>query len=170
MDTALDPVDDSQNKRIAARCGVIRTGKVTRRTTLLLVRLRFHMYTQHRTGAEEQPLLAEDCQLFAFAGAPERAEWFRDDSLIEALLSAPPDANLSDEQIKYFLQPVASGFPEHIQPHLEQLARERAEELREAHRRVRKVASLSVLRLRVEPQMPPDVLGIYVYLPHQARP
>ena len=169
MDTALDPVDDSQNKRIAARCGVIRTGKVTRRTTLLLVRLRFHMYTQHRTGAEEQPLLAEDCQLFAFAGAPERAEWFRDDSLIEALLNAPPEANMSDEQIKYFLQPVTSGFPEHIQPRLEQLARERAEELREAHRRVRKVASLSVMRLRVEPQLPPDVLGIYVYLPHQTR-
>ena len=55
------------------------------------------------------------------------------------------------------------------QSRLEQLARERAEELREAHRRVRKVASLSVMRLRVEPQLPPDVLGIYVYLPHQVR-
>jgi len=55
------------------------------------------------------------------------------------------------------------------QSHLKQLARERAEELREAHRRVRKVASLSVMRLRVEPQVPPDVLGIYVYLPHQVR-
>ncbi len=169
MDTALDPVDDPQNKRIAARCGVIRTSRVTRRTTLLLTRLRFHIHTQRLAGADEQPLLAEDCQLFAFTGAPERAEWFRDDSLIEALLNAPPEANMSHEQIHYFLQPVMNGFAEHIQPHLDQLARERAEELREAHRRVRRVASLSVMRLRVEPQLPPDVLGIYVYLPNQAR-
>ena len=76
---------------------------------------------------------------------------------------------MGNEQITYFLQPVMSGFPEHIQPRLEQLAWERAEELREAHRRVRKVATLSVMRLRVEPQLPPDVLGIYVYLPHQIR-
>jgi len=55
------------------------------------------------------------------------------------------------------------------QSRLEQLARERAEELREAHRRARKVASLSVMRLRVEPQLPLDVLGIYVYLPNQTR-
>jgi len=169
MDTALDPVDDTLNKRVAARCGVIRTGKVARRTTLLLVRMRFHMYAQRRTGAEEQSLLAEDCQLYAFTGGPEKAEWFRDDSLIEALLNAPPAANISKEQIKYFLQPVMSNFPEHIQPRLEQLAWERAEELREAHRRVRKVASLSLMRLQVEPQLPPDVLGIYVYLPQQAR-
>ncbi len=169
MDTALDPVDDPQNKRIAARSGVIRTSKVARRTTLLLVRLRFHIYTQRQAGVEEQPLLAEDCQLFAFTGPPERAEWFRDDSLIETLLNAPPEANMSNEQIRYFLQPVMNGFAEHMQPHLEQLARERAEELREAHRRVRKVASLSVMRLRVEPQLPPDILGIYVYLPNQVR-
>jgi hypothetical protein len=162
-------VDDPQNKRIAARSGVIRTSKVARRTTLLLVRLRFHIYTQRHAGVEEQPLLAEDCQLFAFTGAPERAEWFRDDSLIETLLNAPPEANMSNEQIRYFLQPVMNDFAEHMQPHLEQLARERAEELREAHRRVRKVASLSVMRLRVEPQLLPDILGIYVYLPHQVR-
>ncbi len=56
------------------------------------------------------------------------------------------------------------------QSRLEQLARKRAvAELREAHRRVRKAASLSVMRLRVEPQLPPDVLGIYVYLPQQVR-
>jgi hypothetical protein len=52
---------------------------------------------------------------------------------------------------------------------LEELVWERAEELREAHRRVRKAASLSLMRLRVEPQLPPDVLGIYVYLLNQVR-
>jgi hypothetical protein len=41
-----------------------------------------------------------------------------------------------------------------------------AEALREAHRRVRRAASMSV-RVTVEPQLPPDVLGMYVYLPYQ---
>ena len=76
---------------------------------------------------------------------------------------------MSEEQIKYFLQPMMSDYPKHIQPLLEELAWERAEELREAHRRVRKAASLSVMRLRVEPQLPPDILGMYVYLPNQTR-
>jgi hypothetical protein len=52
---------------------------------------------------------------------------------------------------------------------LEQLAWERAEELLDAHRRVRKAASLSLMYLRFHPQVPSDVLGIYVYLPNQTR-
>src|SRR5579875_3520004 len=40
MDTALDPQSDPRNA-IARRCGVVRTGQVTRRTTLLLVRRRY---------------------------------------------------------------------------------------------------------------------------------
>ncbi len=66
MDTALDPVEQS----VARRCGVIRTSHVSRRTTLLLLRLRFHIVTQR--GTEEQALLAEDCQLLAFAGSPRQ--------------------------------------------------------------------------------------------------
>ena len=51
----------------------------------------------------------------------------------------------------------------------EELAWERADEQREAHRRVRKAASLSVMRLRVDPSLPPDVLGIYAYLTNKVR-
>src|SRR5439155_9418754 len=50
MDTALDPLEESP----ARRCGVIRTSRVSRRTTLLLVRLRFHIVTQR--GTEEHAL------------------------------------------------------------------------------------------------------------------
>ncbi|NVM23238.1 MAG: hypothetical protein HWN68_15820 [Desulfobacterales bacterium] len=39
------------------------------------------------------------------------------------------------------------------------------EELLQAHRRVRTAARLRGLRYKVEPHLPPDVLGIYVYLP-----
>ena len=42
---------------------------------------------------------------------------------------------------------------------------DRAEELLQAHRRVRTAARIKGLRYRVEPDLPPDILGIYVYLP-----
>ena len=45
------------------------------------------------------------------------------------------------------------------------MARERGEELLAAHRRVRDAAQQRGVRYRVEPQLPLDVLGIYIYLP-----
>ncbi len=54
LDTALDPKAES----IARRCGVIRTRQVSRRTTLLLLRLRYHIIA--RRGEQDEALLAED--------------------------------------------------------------------------------------------------------------
>jgi hypothetical protein len=68
MDTALDPVEDVRHQPIARRCGVFVTSQVQTLTTLLLVRLRFHIQAPQRTGTPVQPLLAEDCQVFAFRG------------------------------------------------------------------------------------------------------
>ncbi len=166
MDTALDPVEDVRNRPIARRCGLIKTRNVQTRTTLLLVRLRFHITTPARDGKEVQPLLAEECRIFAFRGVPQNAQWFDDEQEIEQLLLASSKANTAGVQIKHFLQQVIAGFPEHISPRLEQLARERADELREAHRRVRRSASLAIRNVSVAPQLPPDVLGMYVYLPY----
>jgi integrase len=42
---------------------------------------------------------------------------------------------------------------------------ERGQELLEAHQRVRMASKVRNVRYRVEPQLPPDVLGIFVYLP-----
>ncbi|HEY1353698.1 MAG TPA: helicase-related protein [Ktedonobacteraceae bacterium] len=165
MDTALDSQEDARNQPIARRCGLIKTSKVETRTTLLLVRLRFHIHTPARSGGL-QPLLAEDCRVFAFRGVPRQAEWFDDEHEIAELLQASSEANTPGVQIKHFLQQVIDGYPDALAPHLEHLARERAEALREAHRRVRKAASISV-RVTVEPQLPPDILGMYVYLPYQ---
>ncbi|GCF11079.1 helicase-related protein [Dictyobacter arantiisoli] len=164
MDTALDSVDDPFRKRIAYRSGVMYTRLVEKRTTLLLVRLRFHISTPD----DPQPLLAEDCQVFAFRGAPKKADWIEDEAYIKNLLAATPDENISREQANFFLQNILDNFDEYLSPRMNELARERARELREAHRRVRRSAALSV-RVSVEPQLPPDVLGMYVYLPYQSQ-
>jgi hypothetical protein len=111
--------------------------------------------------------LAEDCLTMAFAGAPEEAEWLADPTATEALLAATPDSNIASEKATNFVRKVVDGF-EHLRPHLDQSVVERGEALLEAHRRVRSAARMTGVRYRVEPQLPADVLGVYIYLPIQA--
>jgi hypothetical protein len=157
MDTALDPLTEG----VARRAGAIRTTAVTRRTTLLLVRFRYDIVT--RWEAREQSQLAEECRVLAFAGPPTTPDWL-DDAAAEALLTAEPEANIHAEQASGFVQRVVDGFKA-LQPHLEREAHRRAEALREAHCRVRTAARLRGVHDAVKPQLPLDVLGVYVYLP-----
>jgi len=87
-----------------------------------------------------------------------------DSQAIETLLETSSEANIYPEQAKEFLRKVLDQF-DALQPHLNQVARERSEELLNAHRRVRIASQARGVRYRVEPQLPLDVLGIYIYLP-----
>ena len=108
-------------------------------------------------------LLAEDSQVLAFAGSPQSADWLSKEKA-EALLEAIPDANIAPELQRDALQRILDGVPA-LMPHLESAARSRAAELLEAHRRVRSAARLRGVSQKVEPQLPPDILGIYIFLP-----
>jgi len=156
MDTALDGAENS----VAKRAGAIRTAQVLTRTTLLLLRLRYHLLTKR--GKEEYPLLAEEILPFAFTGAPDTAEWLTTEKA-EALLKAKPNANIHPQQAMQFVQRVNDEI-EALHPHLEEIANSRAEALLQSHRRVRDAAKHTG-RYRVEPKLPVDILGIYVYLP-----
>jgi hypothetical protein len=158
LDTALDSDADA----IARRCGVIRTRAVQLRTTALLVRCRYHILTKQQGGGAA-PLLAEDCRLLAFSGAPQQADWLDDDDA-RALLSAEPAGNILPEQARAFVQTVVDGLPA-LTLHLEAMARERGQALLEAHARVRDASRRTGVRYEVEPKLPVDVLGIYVFLP-----
>lgn len=157
MDAALDPLLEG----LTRRCGAIRTRAVQRTTTLLLLRFRYHLLT--RRGQEEMPLLAEACEVVGFGGHPDAPQWLsRQDA--EALLQAQPDANVAPQQATEFVRRVLDGM-EHLQAPLEQIAERQGKELLEDHRRVRTAARLSRVRYRVKPQLPPDVLGVYVLVP-----
>jgi len=162
LETALDPLSaDPHIKAPARRSGAIRTSHVERRMTLLLVRFRYHIITTR--GGEEGPLLAEDCQLLAFAGSPQNADWL-DEGTAERLLSLVPDMNINSDQASDFIRKVEEGF-ESLRPHLDEVAHQRGEELLEAHQRVRRASKVRNVQYRVEPQLPPDVLGIFIFLP-----
>ena len=157
MDTALDPLLDG----VARRCGAIRTDAVQRTTTLLLLRLRFHIVRQH--GAEETTLLAEECRVVGFPAHPEAPHWLAE-AEAEQLLPAEPDANIAPQQASQFIGRVLEGMAI-LEAPLNAVAERTGQKLLEAHRRVRTAARQTGVRYGVQPQLPVDVLGVYVLLP-----
>lgn len=163
MDSALDTASVADGIIPAARCGVIRTNQVEKRTTLLLLRLRYHIITTH--GDEVTPLLAEDTQIVGFRSAPSTAEWIGSEEA-EALLLAKPDDNVTDDVARGFIEKIVKPDEfAHLQPYLNGIAEAHGKELLDAHRRVRTAAKRTGVKHSIEPQLPPDVLGLYVYLP-----
>ena len=162
IDTALDEHADG----IARRAGAIRTRSVETRITLLLLRFRYEIQTKLRDGTERQQL-AEESQLLAFQGAPDKAVWLAPADA-EELLSASPDANIAPELAESFVRRVVEGIDD-LQPHLEATIKQRAQDLLESHRHVRASADMRHVSYKVDPKLPPDVLGIYVFLPIQGE-
>lgn len=161
MDSALDEASAGDGPVPAARCGVIRTKAVTTRTTILLLRLRYHIITTR--GDEVSPLLAEDTQLVGFRSAPSTADWLvRGEA--ESLLMATPDDNVTDDVARNFIQKVIDEF-DHLRRRLDEMAEAHGKEVLDAHQRVRTAARRTGVKYSIEPQLPPDVLGLYVYLP-----
>lgn len=157
LDTTLDSFETS----LAKRCGAIRTNDVERRTTLLLLRLRYHLNTRFKDV--DKPLLAEECRVLAYEGAPQKAEWVSRERAIE-LLATTPQGNIYPEQAAQFIQTVVSNY-HMLEPILEKTAKERADALLDAHRRVRTASKAKGIRYDIKPNLPVDVLGIYVLLP-----
>jgi hypothetical protein len=90
-------------------------------------------------------------------------EWL-DEETVGTLLAALPAGNLSPQQASSFVQQVVDGCDQ-LTPHLEEIARGRADALLQAHTRVRTASRAGGVRYRVEPHLPVDLLGIYVLLP-----
>ncbi|MEV6530513.1 DEAD/DEAH box helicase [Streptomyces sp. NPDC051639] len=161
LDSALDA--NTLGPRPARRCGVVTTDAVTIRTTLLLVRYRFHLTLPSRTG--ERQVVAEDARLLAYEGMPSRARWL-DDNAATALLAARASANTHEQAARNAISRALDGLPD-LDGHLTEYGTSLAAELDASHRRVRKANEEIVRGLKVVPQEPADVLGVYVYVPQQ---
>ena len=170
LDTALDPV--LAQDAVAARCGVMRTGHVARRTTLLLCRSRMTIAASSRRGPHH--MLAEEAMLLAFEGAPRSPRWLPSPEA-EDLLSATPSANVWPGIARDFIGEVLSAR-DHWCGHVHSEADLRAEALADTHSRVRSAdrrragavargPGRGSGRVRVSAQHPTDILGIYMFLP-----
>ncbi len=155
FDLAFHPAGDST---VAARTGVIRTAEVARRTTLLLLRLR---YLQYERGGDT-PILAEETLTWGFAGWPPEIAPLPLQEAQALLDKAEPAANVSISEKREVLAETLAWWPQLADP-LAALLTERAAALQASHGRVRRI--LRHGRIRVEPQTPPDLLGVVVLLP-----
>jgi hypothetical protein len=129
---------------------------------LLVVRFRFHLVT-HR-GGEAKQVLAEDCGLLAFRGAPATAEWLTEDEA-RTLLMCKPEGNVNPDTARDRIGNVLEAYAAHLHPRVEEAAQQRAAQLREAHQRVREAAQLKGVRYEVVSSGSPDLLSITVFLP-----
>jgi superfamily II DNA or RNA helicase len=159
LNAALDTQADGA--RPARRCGVITTEAVATRTTLLLVRYRFHLTLPSRSG--EKQLVAEDARLVAFQGSPKNAVWLAEGEavgLLDATASENTDPHFGERTMTRIL-----GQLRDVSGYLEGYGDELAVALDESHRRVRAASGEIVRGLSVTAQRPADILGAYVYLP-----
>ncbi len=162
LNAALDTQADGA--RPARRCGVVTTDAVSTRTTLLLVRYRFHLTLPSRNG--EKQVVAEDARLLAFEGAPRNAVWLPQERAVE-LLEARATENTAAASGERTMTRILEQLGE-VTPYLESYGDELAAELDASHRRVRAASGEIVRGLSVTAQKPADVLGAYVYLPATA--
>ncbi|WP_193199026.1 helicase-related protein [Nostoc sp. MG11] len=155
-----DALSNNQDP-IAARCGFTTTDTVTKRTTLLLLRLR-HLLN----SPKHQSLLAEECAVVGFTGPPSNPIWLTPQDAKSLLEQANPvgDAPLGIKQaeIEEFIRKITE-----VESDLELFARERSHSLSQSHRRVRAITQEG--QIQVKPQLPMDILGVYILQPGKRK-
>jgi hypothetical protein len=153
---------------LAARASVIRTKAVTKRTPVLVLRLRHQLHQSRWTGNQYEALpdlLVEECLTARVNG--DGLEPLEGAAALE-LLEAPASGNIDPGQRQQWLKEAVTEL-EGLHPALAALAERRADLAEEDHRRVREASLRSGeslrMRFRCEPSLPVDVIGLIVLLP-----
>lgn len=146
---------------IAARCGVTVSNDVDYVTTLYLVRLRHQL--QYRFGHRSQQQMAEEMILLG-RNLQNPDTWMEEDVVVELLEKITPQANLQIGAISQEVSRALEYFSTN-RAGFELIAKERASQLQEDHRRVRTASAQRSGSCEVEACLPLDLIGVYVFLP-----
>lgn len=141
----------------ASRCGMTVTNAVSKPTVILLLRLR-HLLESPKHSS----LLAEECLVRAFTGAPSNPQWLSEDETLALLDRVEPSGDLPIKRKQLTIQELLSSLTE-LETELNEIAQIRAETLLESHRRVRAITKEG--QVKVKPQLPMDILGVYYLQP-----
>ncbi|AMO54592.1 helicase SNF2 [Endozoicomonas montiporae] len=164
LETALSEgahEEDAMATFSVARCGSVFTDSVSTKTTLLLLRLRTQLMIS-RPGSE-QILLCEEPMALALEGSSA-------DSVLKGqeareLLNARPVRNMPPPLVERHVSTAIQQVPQ-LEAQLNELAKDKAEQLLSDHRRVRTAADAKG-SYKVQPILPVDVMGVYVLIPAQ---
>ncbi len=161
FDLAFHPPISSRHNgstAVAARCGVIRTRAVTRRTTLLLLRVRYLVYER----GDDETTLAEETLAWGFQGVMPKIDALTMERSRELLTTASPSGNVSDAEKSQVLRETLGSW-DALQAPLGAVLEERTGVLRDSYARVRQ--ALKQKQVRIQAQAPADLLGALVLLP-----
>lgn len=140
---------------VASRCGVIKTKAVQRVTTLFLLRARCLVNIP-----EKAPMLSEEVRVEGFTSQGALSA----EDALKLLLGAKPDANVSADEKRERIEAALTLYRSN-EADLTRALTERAGELERSHKRIRQAVDLRIRDLKVEPQLPPDLLGVLVLIP-----
>ncbi len=162
LERALDATNGTSDDNAVARAGAAFVGNIQLKTTVLLLRMRYQLSVTH--GNQTRLILCEESVAVASAGAssfePLTSEQVRELLGAEATRNMPPV--LRDRQLQMALDSLPTW-----EPQLEDIAKTRAQELLQDHRRVREAAEAKGT-YQVTASLPVDVMGIYVLVPAEA--
>jgi superfamily II DNA or RNA helicase len=156
LDADLDPI-----LRPARRAGVMRSAAVNKVTTLLIVRFRLEITLPGSRATITQ--VAEDAQFLAFTTTGDDLAWLTTEQ-VDALLTVPATGNVADTLARTQLDR-ALGRLDVVGDHLQNIGDERADAIVADHRAVRSASRAGGRAVTAELLPPPDVLGLYVFLP-----
>lgn len=160
LDAALDPSLPAL-LRPGRRAGIVRSAAVNKVTTLLVVRYRFEVkLTGSRTALTQ---VAEDAHFLAYTASGDTITWL-DDENVDVLLTAAATGNVADSLAEAQLTKALDRL-DTIQAHLDNTGRAKAEQLAGEHRNVRAATRKGSRAVSAALLPPPDVLGVYVFLP-----
>ena len=149
--------DETEHK--LARTAVIRSNSVTEKVTVLLFRVRNVIEDQRNRNQ----LIAEEILVWGYYGTAGNRKFIKTEEVKALLRNVVPTDYLSPEQRNFFLNHELDNL-RNIKADFDEIARERAQKLVEAHERFRKVIGGHKYSA-VEPVLPMDVMGIYIILP-----
>ncbi len=153
----LEEAISTNKKPTAARCGVTVTNAVNKPTAIVLLRLR-HLLE----SPKHSDLLVEECLIRGFTGAFSDPQWLSQEETLELMTKVEPTGDFSFARKQLSMERLLSSLSD-LEVCLNQFAEERAEALKDSHRRVRAITKEG--QVKVKPQLPMDVLGVYYLLP-----
>ena len=151
---------DGANPELVARSGAIFTRDVSTRTVIALLRLRTQLSITYRR--HHRVALAEEAIVVALRGSA--LPQLLGDTDAAALMAAEPARNMDPARREREISEALATLPA-AQATLEELARQRANQLLDDHKRVREASEARFLKYDVTPCLPVDVIGLYVLLP-----
>ena len=122
------------------------------------MRLRFLVYER----GEDIPTLAEETLVWGYEGLMPDITPVPMDEARKLMDETEASGNL-DASYKQEVIAETTAAWDALQPRLQEMAAERKARLEESHQRIRSLIRGG--RLRIEPQMPPDLLGVLVLVP-----